>query len=215
MYLTLFQLLWVWSLLTNHFAVEILYACTQWKVSFSKIWFDLFIKWSINKICCRINIKKTCQFAKSIFHQNQWLGMQFLSESKSCFMEVRQKQACRSSCLSKLLQHSLQTDTNSKTADVFLWSGINPLVFMGIEKSIHSLNIGAGRIVSTWLVFSAQESQKLDTSDLWADFTALEILRPKSLKELLISFLLEITGSFTWPLNPLVQYCGSSSFRLH
>lgn len=68
---------------------------------------------------------------------------------------------------------------------------------MGIEKSIHSLNIGAGRIVSTWLVSSAQESQKLDTSDLWSDFTALEILRPNRLKELLMSFLLEITGPFT------------------
>lgn len=123
--------------------------------------------------------------------------MQFLSKSKTCFMEVRQKQTCRSSCLSKLLQHSLQTDTNSKAADVFLWSEINPLAFMGIEKHIHSLNIGAGRIVSIWLVSSAQESQKLDTSDLWADFTALEILRLKSLKELLISFLPEITGPYT------------------
>lgn len=155
------------------------------------------------------------QFAKSIFCQNQWLVMQFLSERKTCFMEVRQKQTCRSSCLSKLLQPSLQTDTNSEAADVFLWSEINPLAFMGIEKHIHSLNIGAGRIVSTWLVSSAQESQKLDTSDLWADFTALEILRPNSLKELLISFLPEITGPFTWTLNPLVQYCGSSSSRLH
>lgn len=68
---------------------------------------------------------------------------------------------------------------------------------MGIEKRIHSLNIGAGRIVSTWLVSSAQESQKLATSDHWADFTALEILRPNNLKELLISFLLEIIGPFT------------------
>lgn len=111
-------------------------------------------------------------------------------------MEVRQKQTCRS-CLSKLLQHSLQPDTNSKAADVFLWSEINPLAFMGIEKHIHSLNTGAGRIVSTCLVSSAQESQKLDASDLWADFTALEILRLNSLKELLLRFLQEITGPFT------------------
>lgn len=68
---------------------------------------------------------------------------------------------------------------------------------MGIEKHIHSLNTGAGRIVSTCLVSSAQESQKLDTSDLWADFTALEILRLNSLKELLLRFLQEITGPFT------------------
>lgn len=74
-------------------------------------------------------------------------------------MEVRQKQTCRSSCPSELLQQSLQTDTNSKAVDVFLWSEFNPLAFMGIEEHIHSLNIGAGRIVSTWLVSSAQESK--------------------------------------------------------
>lgn len=100
--------------------------------------------------------------------------------------------------------HSIQSEASSKPGEFFPWLKINPLAFVEIAKHIYSIYIRAGRVVSAWLVSSAQEAPKQDKKCIGAASHSTGNHEMEWPGVTAGGFLLVLVGAFTGTLLPLV-----------